>query len=161
MLTLNLVASTIVFAVAAWIYLVPRLRSLPPLVVLQPILLLHAMRHLGMMFLSPGGTTAGIPEQFTVPAAYGDLIAAVLAMLALFALRAGARSGRLLLWAFNVEGSVDLAIAITLATIYNAEPFMGAAYWIPAFWVPALLVTHALVFMMLLGTSSSRHDAIA
>ena len=43
MLTLNLVASTIVFAVAAWIYLVPRLRSLPPLVVLQPILLLHAM----------------------------------------------------------------------------------------------------------------------
>ncbi len=82
-------------------------------------------------------------------------------MIALLALRAGARSGWLLLWAFNIEGSVDLAIAITLATIYDAEPFMGAAYWIPAFWVPALLVTHALVFMMLLGTSSSRHGALA
>jgi len=27
---------------------------------------------------------------------------------------------------------------------------MGAAYWIPAFWVPALLVTHYLVFVVLL-----------
>jgi hypothetical protein len=75
--------------------------------------------------------------------------------------RAGARSGWLLLRAFNIEGSVDVAIAITLATIHEAEPFMGAAYWIPSFWVPALLVTHALVFMILLGTPSSRHDAIA
>lgn len=27
---------------------------------------------------------------------------------------------------------------------------MGAAYWIPAFWVPALLVTHYIVFVVLL-----------
>jgi hypothetical protein len=150
MLTLNLVSSTIVFAVAAWIYVVPRLGSLPPLAVLQPILLLHALRHLGMMFLSPGATMAGIPEQFTYPAAYGDLLAAVLAMIALLALRAGAGSARLLLWIFNVEGTVDLAIAISLATIHDVERFMGPAYWIPAFWVPALIVTHALVFVILL-----------
>jgi hypothetical protein len=40
------------------------------------------------------------------------------------------------------------------------EPFMGPAYWIPAFWVPGLLVTHALVFMLLLRPSAwSRHPA--
>lgn len=27
---------------------------------------------------------------------------------------------------------------------------MGASYWIPAFWVPALLVTHYIVFVVLL-----------
>jgi hypothetical protein len=57
---------------------------------------------------------------------------------------------RLLVWLFNVEGTVDLMTAITLATIYGAAPFMGAAYWIPAFWVPALLVTHYLTFVVLL-----------
>jgi hypothetical protein len=39
--------------------------------------------------------------------------------------------------------------AISLATIYGAAPYMGAAYGIPAFWVPALLVTHYVVFVLL------------
>jgi hypothetical protein len=55
-----------------------------------------------------------------------------------------ARSAKLLVWLFNVVGSLDLIDAITLATVYDAAPFMGAAYWIPAFWVPALLVSHYL-----------------
>ena len=55
---------------------------------------------------------------------------------------------------FNVEGFVDLLIAITLATVYDAEPFMGPAYWIPAFWVPALLVTHVITAMILWRDSS-------
>jgi hypothetical protein len=49
-----------------------------------------------------------------------------------------------------VEGTLDLINAITLATLYKAAPFMGAAYWIPAFWVPALLVTHYITFLVLL-----------
>jgi hypothetical protein len=28
---------------------------------------------------------------------------------------------------------------------------MGAAYWIPAILVPALLVTHYMIFVLLLG----------
>jgi hypothetical protein len=53
-------------------------------------------------------------------------------------------------WVFNVEGTLDLFNAITLATIYQAKPHMGPAYWIPAFWVPALLVTHYITFVFLL-----------
>ena len=49
----------------------------------------------------------------------------------------------------NVEGTLDLAAAITLTTIYGAADYMGAAYWIPAFWVPALLVTHYIMFAVL------------
>jgi hypothetical protein len=58
--------------------------------------------------------------------------------------------GRALVWIFNVEGTVDLIVAIALATIYGASAHMGPAYWIPAFWVPALLVTHYITFVVLL-----------
>ena len=53
------------------------------------------------------------------------------------------------MWIFNIEGTLDLIDAILLATLYNAAPFMGPAYWIPAFWVPALLVTHYVTFLIL------------
>ena len=55
-LTANLVFSTLVFWVAARIYLLPRLHELTPQSVLLPILLLHSFRHLGLMFLAPGAT---------------------------------------------------------------------------------------------------------
>ena len=60
-----------------------------------------------------------------------------------------ARSARLFVWVFNLEGTIDLLAAIVLGTIYGAEPYMGPAYWIPAFWVPALLVTHYITFVLL------------
>src|SRR4029453_305825 len=41
--------------------------------------------------------------------------------------------------ALHIFGTLDLAGAITLATVYQAPVYMGPAYWIPAFWVPALL----------------------
>lgn len=148
-LTVNLVISTFIFWVAARIYLLPKLPELRLQAVLLPILLLHSFRHLGLMFIAPGVTYAGMPPQFAYPAAFGDLIAALLALAAIPAVARNARGGRLLVWMFNVEGTVDLLTAITLATIYGASPFMGAAYWIPAFWVPALLVTHYITFLVL------------
>jgi hypothetical protein len=149
-LTVNLLLSTLVFGIAARIYVVPRLPQLAFRTVMVPILLLHAFRHLGLMFLSPGAVYPGLPREFAVPAAYGDLLAAVLALIALPAVVAGRRSARALVWIFNVEGTVDLIDAIALATVFRAFPYMGAAYWIPAFWVPALLVTHYLTFVVLL-----------
>ena len=143
-LTMNLVLSTLVFWTAAKIYLVPQLARLRPETILVPILLLHSLRHLGLMFLAPGAVLEGMPPQFATPAAYGDLVTAALAMAAILA-----GTPRALVWAFNVVGTVDLLLAIALAIVYGAPDFMGAAYWIPAFWVPALLVTHYLVFVLL------------
>ena len=81
------------------------------------------MRHLGMMFVTRGATYPGLPSQFAKKAAFGDLLTAILAF-----------------------------VAITTATIYNAPPTMGPAYWIPALWVPMLLVTHYVTFILLLGS---------
>jgi hypothetical protein len=149
-LTVNLIFSTVVFWIAARIYIFPMLPDLSPRVILLPILLLHAFRHLGLMFLAPGATYAGIAPQFAFPAAFGDLIAALLALTAIPGVLRNARSARLLVWIFNVEGTVDLIAAITLATIFRGAAYMGPAYWIPAFWVPALLVTHYITFVVLL-----------
>jgi hypothetical protein len=144
-LTLNLAFSTLVFWVAAKLYVLPTLSDCEPSTILLPVLLLHSLRHLGLMFLAPGAVYPGIPPQFTHPAAYGDLLTAVLALLAIPAVASRARSAKVLVWIFNIVGSLDLIDAITLATVYDAAPFMGAAYWIPA-----LLVTHYLTFLVLL-----------
>ena len=151
LLTVNLVCSTLVFWIAARIYVLPRLSRLDPRTVLLPILLLHSLRHLGLMFLARGATYAGMPPGFAYPAALGDLLAAVLALVAIPAVSRRANKARSLVWLFNVFGSLDLIAAITLATIHGASASMGPAYWIPAFWVPALLVTHAVTFVVLRG----------
>jgi hypothetical protein len=147
-LTVNLLMSTLVFWVAAKLYLVPKLDQCEPRTILLPILLLHALRHLGLMFLAPGAVFAGIPTQFTYPAALGDLLASVLALIAIPAVAARARIAKALVWLFSIEGSLDLALAVALATA-RARSSMGPAYWIPAFWVPALLVTHYITFLLL------------
>jgi hypothetical protein len=127
-LTFNLIATTAVFYVAARLYLLPRLGELRPRSILLPILLLHSLRHLGLMFL---------------------LLTALLAFVSIPAVARDWKIGRPLVWVFNIFGTLDLLLAITLATIYDAAVFMGPAYWIPAFWVPALLVTHYVTFIVL------------
>jgi len=157
-LTANLVFSTLIFYVAARIYLLPKLKELSPQSILLPILLLHSTRHLGLMFLTPGAVYPGMPAQFAYPAAIGDFIAAILAFTAIVPVMRNSPTALPLLWLFNVVGTLDLVSAITLATLYKAPVYMGAAYWIPAFWVPALLVTHYIVFIMLVQKGRIRAE---
>src|SRR5690606_959406 len=107
-------------------------------------------RHLGLMFLAPGAVYPGMPAGFAWPAAIGDFVASLLALLSILALRRRSTLAMAILWIFSIEGSVDLAAAIVLATMYDAHAYMGAAYWIPALWVPALLVSHVMIFRVLL-----------
>jgi hypothetical protein len=149
-LPLNLIANTAIFYLAARLYLLPQLPRLRPRQILIPILLLHSTRHLGMMFLTRGATYPGLPPQFAYPAAFGDLITAILALVAIPLVLRGSPFARMAVWVFNVFGTVDLLVATATATIYNAPIEMGPAYWIPAFWVPLLLVTHYITFVVLL-----------
>lgn len=148
-LTVNLLFGTLVCWIAARIYVLPRLKELGPRTVMLPILLLHGFRYLGLMFLAEGATFPDMPLQFARPAAFGDLLAAILALIAIPAVATGSGAARILVLAFNLEGTIDLIVAIVLANAYRAAPHMGPAYWIPAFWVPALLVTHYVTFLVL------------
>ena len=148
-LTLNLIANTAIFYVAARLYLLPLVPRVRPQQILVPILLLHSTRHLGLMFLTRGATFPGMPPQFAYPAAFGDLITAILAFAAILFVLRGSVLAKPAVWVFNIVGTLDLLDAISLATIYNALATMGPAYWIPAFWVPLLLVTHYVTFVLL------------
>jgi hypothetical protein len=66
-LTVNLAFSTVVFWIAARLYLFPRLATLSTLTIMPPILLLHALRHLGLMFLAAGAVHPGMPATFAYP----------------------------------------------------------------------------------------------
>ena len=53
-LTINLALSTLVFWIAAKLYVLPNLQDYEARAILLPILLLHSLRRLGLMFLTSG-----------------------------------------------------------------------------------------------------------
>src|SRR5262245_60005376 len=84
-------------------YLWPELRGRSRAAALRPLLILHSFRFIGLAFLIPGVVAPELPGAFARPAAYGDLIAAMPALLALMTLRS--RPGMPFVWVFNVWGS--------------------------------------------------------
>ena len=144
---LQVLMSFVGYILIARFYVAPRLSALPLRVALIPLLLLHAFRHLGMVFLVPTVVGLALPAAFAVPAAYGDLLAALLALLAIAALRMEWSFAVALVWIFNLVGTLDLINAFYQGMRNNVQ--LGAAYFIPTFMVPALFVTHAMMFAML------------
>ena len=135
--------------IAKW-YVAPRLAALPLHDALIPLLFLHAFRHLGMVFLVPAVVAPTLPRGFALFAAYGDLLAGLLALLAIVALRNRWPLALALTWVFNIEGTVDLLNALRYVVVV---PHLGSAWYIPTMLVPALLVTHFMIFAMLLKHS--------
>jgi hypothetical protein len=145
-----------VWGIVAWQYIWPALRERPSPENLKPILLLHAFRFLGLAFIVPGVVSSELPAAFAQPAAYGDLISATLALLALLTL--GTRAGMALAWVFNSFGTADLLFAFYLGSrisLPDAPGLSGAAYFILTAYVPLLLITHGLAFRILLRTKLS------
>jgi hypothetical protein len=144
----------VVWGMIATRYIWPALRGRPRTEALRPVLLLHAFRFVGLAFLVPGVVSPDLPDAFARPAAYGDLATSILALLAIATL--GSRLGTIIVWAFNIIGTVDLLNAFYQADrlgVGMTPGLQGAAYFIPTVLLPLLLVTHALVFRILLGTN--------
>lgn len=154
-LPLSIVLSLVSFSLIGKWYVMPRLISIPRANALTPLLLLHSFRHIGMAFLLPGVTAVALDSSFATPAAYGDLLAAVLAFIAIFALRQQWTVAIPLIWIFNVVGTVDLLNALWQGFRHISGGQLGAMYFIPAIIVPALLVTHYMIFRLLLRSQSS------
>ncbi|MCH9682866.1 MAG: hypothetical protein K0V04_15625 [Deltaproteobacteria bacterium] len=135
----------------AWSYVVPALRRLEFRAAVTPLLLLHSLRHMGLIYLLPQVVPLAPPEQFAVPTAWGDVVSAALALLALWAVRRRSPFDRAAVWVFNVVGVADLLVATVLATQVEMMQYaIGPAYVLPVIVVPALLVSHGLVQWVLL-----------
>ena len=150
--------ASIAFGLIAWgivaaLYIWPELRLRQRAEALRPLLVLHSFRFVGLAFLVPGVASPGLPSAFANSAAYGDIIAATLALLALIMLPG--TSGVVMAWIFNVWGTADLFNAFYQANHAGLIPGqLGATYFIPTFIVPLLLITHGLGFRILLQSQA-------
>jgi hypothetical protein len=145
----SFIAWGIITARCVW----PELRLRPRAEALRPLLMLHSFRFIGLAFLVPGVVSPDLPSAFARSAAYGDIIAATLAVLAVISLPTAA--GVVIAWIFSIWGSVDLFNAFYQANHAGLLPGqLGATYFIPTLVVPLLLITHGLALRILLQHQS-------
>src|SRR5215472_10068443 len=145
---------SIAFSFIAWgivtaRYIWPELRLRPRAEALQPLLILHSFRFIGLAVLVPGVVSPDLPPAFAHWEAYGDMVAVILALFSLLLLPSTV--GVAAAWIFSVWGSADL-----LNAFYQANHAgllagqLGAAFFLPTLIVPLLLITHGVGFRILL-----------
>jgi hypothetical protein len=148
--TLSLVAYGLI---AAW-YVAPRLSTLPRELALVPLVWVHAFRIVGGTILAPGAVDVGVPADFRVMIGYGDLATAVLALMALIALRAHVRGAVAVVWLCVLAGMVDTVNAIVQSMRDGVFQYaLGFNWVIVAMYVPGLLVSSLLIFLQLLRSN--------
>jgi hypothetical protein len=158
LLGLSALMSFVASIVAANLFVWPRLRTMARGDALVPLVAPHMfLRTIGLAFLVPGVVSPSLSAAFAAPAAYGDLVAGVLAIAATLALARRASWAIALVWVFNVWGAGDLLNAVYQGNInVKIDPgTLGAAFYIPTAVVPPLLVTHGLIFWLLLRSKAS------
>ena len=130
-------------------YIWPELRLRPRAEALRPLLILHSFCFIGLAVLVPGVVSPDLPPAFAHSAAYGDIVAAILALLSLLLLPS--MGGVAVAWIFNVWGTADLLNAFFQANHARLlAGQLGAAFFLPTLIVPLLLITHGLGFRILL-----------
>ena len=112
-------SNVLIFSLIARWYIQPRLQHMPITAALRPLLLVHTMRTLGLVFLVSASLGATLPETFATSAAIGDLLSAVLAFMSLMAVQSGWHNARFLVWLFSVVGLRDFANAFIQELMQN------------------------------------------
>lgn len=150
--TLSVVSYSLI---ALW-YVWPRLSRLPLELALVPLLWVHAFRIVGGAILAPGAVGPGVPTEFREMIGYGDMATAVLALLALIALRAQLPRAIAFVWVCVTVGMLDTVNAIIQSMRFSVFTYpLGVNWVIVTMYVPALLVSSALIFMRLLRPAPS------
>lgn len=135
---------------AGW-YALPALRRLPLRSALPPLLLVHLVRPISMWLLAPGAIVKPtIPESFATQTAYGDILSAMLALGAAVLVRREAKGALAAAWVFSVVGFADVVKNVLVGLATQAPTHMGAMAFVPAYGVPVIIVSHLLIFKLLL-----------
>jgi hypothetical protein len=149
----GLLAWFTIFATLIW----PKLKTQSIIQRLKALTVIHFFRYFGTTFLIVGLVVHKLPAGFADPAAFGDLIAIVLAYIAFISLQrsnTGSVPG-IPVWIFNIIGAVDLLFAFVMGPllIKNIGDF-GVTYLIPTLYVPLLLVAHFYSFKTLTSSQN-------
>jgi hypothetical protein len=138
------------YALIAWWYGAPRLSRLPREVALVPLVWIHVFRIVGGTILAPGAVDAGVPNEFRTMIGFGDMATALLALLALIALRRRLPAAIALVWLCLTVGLLDTVNAIIQSMRFSVFTYpLGLNWVIVTAYVPALLVSSVLIFIHL------------
>jgi hypothetical protein len=147
---LSVAGAFLASSVVAYVYVWPTLRAMPRYEALRLIAAFHAFRFFGMNFMVAGFVSPELSSDFASQVGWGDLIAAVLALVSMAALSWRWPIAVLIVWAFNIWGALDLLNAYYMGVTRIRDPgLFGAGIYVPALYVPLLLVSHVLAFMIL------------
>lgn len=142
----NVAITMFVWSYALVRWLRPWMRTQTMAVAMTPILLLHATRANGIGFVLDGVVAPSLVHDMAVPAAAGDVISSIVAIVCLFAWKHGERTGKFFAWSFSIVGMIDLVMVAVLVGMYQVRPGdLGAMYLIVVGVVPGLIITHLLV----------------
>jgi hypothetical protein len=148
-------------ALAAWCVLAfwavaPRLYRLPRSAAVLPLVWVHVGRVIGGTILAPGAVQDGVPMSFRVMVGLGDMITAVLALLAAILLISKARGALVLVWIFLVVATADTVNAIIQSLRFQVfSSALGVNWVIVTAYVPALLVSTLLIIILLVRPAKS------
>ena len=140
----------VAYSLIAWWYGAPRLSRLPREVALVPLVWIHAFRIVGGTILAPGAVDAAVPTEFRTMIGFGDMATALLALLALIALRRRLPAAIALVWLCLTVGLLDTVNAIIQSMRFSVFTHgLGLNWVIVTTYVPALLVSSVLIFIQL------------
>jgi len=152
---MQLLLSCFVFTVVAVWYVWPFLTKLSLNSALVPLIFVHVFRYVGMTLLVSDMIDPKLPRDFLSNAAYGDLVAAALALASIYTLRRNWRFAVSLVWVFNTWGFVDLLNGVRGVLQLNVPSFNLATLWyIYTFYAPLVVVSHLMIFWILLKSRS-------
>jgi len=152
----QLLVSCFVFGLVATWYAWPQLTRLSRNSALIPLLFVHVFRYVGMTLLVSYMIDPKLPGEFLSGAAYGDLLEAALALAAIYALRSNWRLAIPLVWVANVWGFADLLNGVRGVLQLNVPSFdLGSIWYIYTFYAPLVIVSHVMIFRILIAAPKS------
>ena len=145
--TLSLIAFVLI---ARW-HVAPRLDTLTRDDALIALLWVHVFRYAPLTLYAPGQVDPRIPADVAGTVAFGDLVAGLVALVALLAVKLRTPGAIALVWIFSVVGIGDLVLATLKAVGAEMYSFaMGWNWYILNFYVPMLVVGHVMIIRLLL-----------
>jgi hypothetical protein len=152
---MQLTTSAFVFGIVGVWYVWPSLTRMSRNTALTLLLFVHVFRYVGMTLLVPGMVDPKLPTEFLSSAAYGDLLEAALALASIFVLRSNWRFAIPLVWVANTWGFVDLLNGVRGVLQLNVPSFnLNTAWYIYTFYAPIVVVSHLMIFCVLLKPKS-------
>jgi hypothetical protein len=121
-----------------------------------PLLWIHVFRIAGGSILAPGAADPAVPADFRTMVGLGDMLSALLALVALLALRAAIPRAEALVWVFLAVATADTVNAIIQSIRYQVfDHPLGVNWLIVTMYVPALLVSSVLIVLRLVRSDAS------